>query len=194
MAEMIGEELPDFYDSNERKIYEEEILKDKTGCGTIYTGEVYHLDYQPLRKDSRSLKCIGITLIIRKNLNPQYYNEFSIEIIKFESPYIGGILGFYTHPDPRIFQERLAEAINIQKNRIIEKENHLRAIKESAEKVVKCQIKLDQTVKEVAGITGSSQDSLAQIDMVAKEFKRIEEGRKQGYEIYGTKPQLPAMW
>lgn len=137
-------ELPKTYE--ETKEYENKILKNHSGCGTIYTGTHYHLDYQPTRASSQSLKCNGVSLVIRRNKD-QYSHDFYSRCVLFKHDvgFIGALLGETTAP----FQDRLKSAIDEQIDEIKKAEEHIARMHETADKVVKCQLKIDKTISEV---------------------------------------------
>jgi uncharacterized protein YneR len=129
--------------------YEKAILNGHGGFGTIYTGVKYHLDYQPHRQDSYTLKCDGVTLFIRRN-SDQWAYDFQSTTVFFKLTQNGPIMKFLFGPgETGIFQERLRAAIKNQIKVIKDYEDQLEKVKTAAKKVVKCQLKIDKTISEI---------------------------------------------
>jgi hypothetical protein len=137
--------------TDDRNRIEKEITKGSTGQGVIYRGKHYHLKYSPLL-DNFNLVCIGFKLSIHDNRSQQ--PVIYPQKVRFKS-------GWFNRAP---FTKRLEEAITEQKNaislrdkdhdereavRIKLKEEHELAIIQHVEKVKKCTIRLDQTMKAV---------------------------------------------
>jgi hypothetical protein len=144
--------IPDEYTSSEeRKMYEDKILKDNSGSGTIYTGSYYTLDYQPAREDSRSLKCGGILLVTRRT-SDKYSHDFYKVTVPFKEDAPDFLMKLF-NPERanhvRLpFKDRLKYHVDTCVKLIKDKEAHINAVAASAEKITMCQRKIDKTMSE----------------------------------------------
>jgi len=139
----------------ERKLYEKIVLGDniteRTGEGTVYRGEYYHLDYQPLRGFD-NYNCLGVELVTRRNSDMDA-NDFPTVYVRFKNPSgtWGKILKSALDIDnsTKPFKERLTFQIDSQISAIMKAEYHINEVRKSARKIVECQIQIDKTVKEI---------------------------------------------
>jgi hypothetical protein len=121
------------------------LLDERTGCGTIYEGKHYTLDYQPARTHSK--KCWGVELITRE-IGTKYSHDFTRVLVTFKET------GFFS--SKKSFEERLKAAIDAQIKLIQTRENEINRRLEEAQKIRLCQIKIDQTI---SGLTGKSDNA-----------------------------------
>jgi len=136
----------------ERVKLEKVVLSDRTGCGEIYRGESYHLDYQPIT-DRHNLVCHGVELLIRRNDNQNAHEFLSVNVY-----YKNG----WFNKTP--FTDRLKDAIERQKQAIINREKDHRRISvemrkaelakeelliKHAKKIRACHLKMDATIKKI---------------------------------------------
>lgn len=122
------------------------IYEGRTGCGEIFRGKYYHLDYQPSR--AHDYKCLAIELITRRN-DTEYAHDFETIYVRFKQ------VGFFVKKEP--FEKRLKDSIDKQIKAIQDKEVYIDKKLEEAQRVRRCQIKIDHTV---ANLVGKSVDDL----------------------------------
>jgi hypothetical protein len=158
-------ELPKNVD--ERNAYDNFILNANTGKGTVYTGGYYHVVYQSYIEDPKSMKCEGVELIILKNKDDTPF-DFKKVVVSFTENL--SVIDKLNGKLPRPFKERLKEGIDTQIGFVKEHDNHNKRVKETAEKVVKCQIKIDDMMSELTGGQAVSYRKMLEIEESNKQL------------------------
>jgi hypothetical protein len=138
---------------DEKARLERKLTNDQSGCGTIYNGKHYCLEYRPSR-DPFTLKCTGVKLVIVHTNNrdlpassPRYI-PFKPGIIFNKAPYKERLEEMVAHmtKDVQQFDESVEKDLIRKQN---EKEERAAAIEAHAEKVMKCQLKIDATMRAI---------------------------------------------
>ncbi len=137
--------------SYEKQMYKTEVYGDKSGYGILYTGDHFVLEYSPSRDSSDcfsdlkcDLKCNGICLSIRYKKDKPFDDcSRTFVFFKLNKPlFIEKLLA------PKLselrmlpFKDRLKISIDDSVKWIKDKEQHIKAVEESANKI-------DQTMSE----------------------------------------------
>jgi hypothetical protein len=135
---------------------------ENNGCGTLFTGDFYHLDY--VASVHGVSLCDGVYLVVREK-KESYYNsndpgycssDFFNDLILFELK-----RGWFSRTEPKPFEDRIKEAIDKKIYKIQEREAELNLTLKKARDVRMSQVKIDQTM---ASVVGKSIDELKSKD------------------------------
>jgi hypothetical protein len=158
--------------AEEQNAYNNVILASEHGKGVAFSGKFYHLCYGRYTPNSQTLKCEGISLVIKSNIDQSPGKPI---IVKFEPEKIG-VLDSLNGKVAKPFKVRLKEATDKQIAVIEEFDDHNRKVKETAEKIVQCHMNIDNLMTEITSGTAISHITMIEDQANAqKALKAAEE-------------------
>jgi hypothetical protein len=153
---------------HEMNAYKNVILSSQEGRGLVYSGKFYHLCYEPYTPDIASLKCEGVELTIKRNLDDVI--DFNPVVILFKDKktgFIESLNGKVPVPFKIRFKEQCDKMIAV----INEFDEHNRKVKETAEAVVQCKVNIDNLVSEI-----TNGQSVSYVKMLDENTQKALEG------------------
>lgn len=163
----------------EANAYRNMILSSEHGKGLVFSGGFYHILYESYIPNPKTLKCEGIALKIKQNLDNKDA-DFRQETVLFEDEKIG-LLDSINGKTPRPFKIRFKEKCDEMIAVVTEFDNHNRKVKESAESVVKCKMSIDDLVSEVTG-----GKSVSHVKMIAEQ-ENVQKALPESTKIINPK-------
>jgi hypothetical protein len=176
----------------EKNAYVNMIRSDQNGRGVAYIGACYHLEYYHYTPSLVSLKCEGVILNILKNGTNESDPQYPPVVVRKEGEL--SVFDKLNGKESLPFKIRLKEAITAETGKIQAWDDHNRRVKETAERVVKCHIQIDDIVSEVTGGESRTLKQLAEEQEKAKMLPPAEPPVVESTSIFEEPPEEKKIW